>query len=368
MSVRRETRRQRDGATYDVIVVDVVAGPPGEPPMRVRETPRIQTIDFAKKLERQILDRLTAGTYGKEQKEPKTVKEFSKDFLANYVATNNKPSEQTTKRRVLEMHLLPYFGALGLSDVGQREIEAYKARKLKEGSSPKTVNNHLVILGKLLRVAVEWGDLQTAPRVKLLRVAEAAFDFLDFEEAPRLVAACGGQLKAMVVLMLNTGLRIGEVAALRWQDVDLKAGRLMVRHSVWRGHFGTPKGHKSREIPLNDVVLSELKAWRHLRGEWVFCQGKGERLGSNCERSALDAACKLAGLREVSWHVLRHTFASHLVMRGVPLKTVQELLGHVDIKTTMRYAHLSPSVKKDAVASLAVPPSPASAETENRKC
>jgi integrase len=154
------------------------------------------------------------------------------------------------------------------------------------------------------------------------------------------------------VTALHTGLRWGELVALRWSDVDLKAGRIVVRQSAWRGHVGTPKGHKAREIPLNEVVLAELKAWRHLRGEWVFCTERGARLGEQAETSRLEAACKLAGLRNVTWHVMRHSFASHLVMRGVPLKTVQELLGHKDIATTMRYAHLSPSVKTDAVSTL----------------
>jgi integrase len=110
---------------------------------------------------------------------------------------------------------------------------------------------------------------------------------------------------------------------------------------------------KSREIPLNDKVLTALKRHRHLRGELVFCDEGGRMLPKVC-KWPMWSACKKAGLRRIGWHVLRHTFASHLVMRGAPLKAVQELLGHSTIEMTMRYAHLSPDVRRDAVRLLDV--------------
>lgn len=352
MSIRRETRRRRDGSTYEAIVVDVTHGPPGKLATRVTRTPRIQTMDAARKLERAVLAELEAGTWGKEVKQARTLAAFAEEFLKNYVAANNKPSEAAAKKRILEQHILPVLGEMNLDAIGVKEIERYKARKLEEKLSRKTVNNHLHVISKMLRVAVEWSELATAPRAKLLKVGKSEFDFLDFEEARRLVEACTGQLRTMVVTLLNTGLRWGELVALRWQDVDLKAGRIVVRQNVWRGHIGTPKGGRAREIPLNEAVLSVLREHRHLRGEWVFCTDGGTRLGDQAETSRLESACRRAGLRNVTWHVLRHTFASHLVMRGVPIKAVQELLGHQDIQTTMRYAHLAPSVMRDAVAAL----------------
>ncbi len=92
-----------------------------------------------------------------------------------------------------------------------------------------------------------------------------------------------------------------------------------------------------------------MKSHRHLRGPLVFCKENGKLLSNLMCRSAIIRACKKAGLRHVGWHTLRHTFASHLVMRDVSLKAVQELLGHATVEMTLRYAHLSPDVKKDAV-------------------
>jgi integrase len=145
---------------------------------------------------------------------------------------------------------------------------------------------------------------------------------------------------------------MGELRALRWQDVDLVARKLVVRRSVAKNDVGTPKSGRSREVDLSPELVSVLKVHRHLRSELVFCHETGRMFTENECKHPLWRACKRAGLREIGWHTLRHTFASQLVMRGAPLKAVQELLGHADIHMTMRYSHLSPSVRCEAVALL----------------
>ncbi len=155
-----------------------------------------------------------------------------------------------------------------------------------------------------------------------------------------------------MLLALRTGLRQGELFGLRWEDVDLVAGRLMVNQAISRGVIGTPKSGRSREVPLSEQAVAALKKERHLRGPFVFCDADGHPLRQALIKTPLWRACRRAGLRRVQWHVLRHTFASHLAMRGVPLKAVQELLGHSTMDMTMRYAHLSPSVRRDAVQCL----------------
>ena len=118
---------------------------------------------------------------------------------------------------------------------------------------------------------------------------------------------------------------------------------------------GATKSGKPREIPLGIEVRTALKEHRHLRGPLVFCDMNGELLGTVDTRLPLWRACKKAGLRQIGWHALRHSFASHLVMRGASLKAVQELLGHSSIQMTMRYAHLAPEVVNETVRLLDAP-------------
>jgi integrase len=207
----------------------------------------------------------------------------------------------------------------------------------------------------MLTIAVEWEVIERAPAVKWLDVPEPEFDFLTFDEAERLIAGADDGWRAMITVALRTGLRQGELLALRWEDVDLVAGRLMVRRAVARGVIGTPKSGKSREVPLSKAAIQALKGHRHLRGELVFCDPDGKMLAPSACVWPLWRACKRAGIRRIRWHALRHTFASHLAMRGVPLKAIQELLGHATMDMTMRYAHLVPVVHQQAVAVLDLP-------------
>ncbi|MCJ7797584.1 MAG: site-specific integrase, partial [Thermoleophilia bacterium] len=247
-------------------------------------------------------------------------------------------------------HLVPAFGKRRLDTIGPADVETYKARKLKDGQAAKSVNNHLTILRKLLNLAAEWGELPHAPRVKQLRVAHGDFQFLSFEETERFVRAAATEWKAFVVTALKTGLRVGELLALKWEDLDLVAGRLLVRRTLWHDQEGTPKGGRTREVPLSNEAIATLKAHRHLKGDYVFCETNGKRLTHSRVKSVVPSSCKKAGLaKRLTTHDLRHTFASHLVMRGVALKAVQELLGHATMEMTMRYAHLSPEVKREAV-------------------
>jgi integrase len=300
-----------------------------------------------------------AGTYGKAQKEVPTFSQFGDTFLERYAAVHNKASERSSKRKAIKTYLAATFNAKRLDEITSADFAAFAAAQREKGLSPKTVNNRLLVLHRMLVVAKEWGHEIAVPTLKLLRVPKASFDFLTFEEAERLVEAAGRSplpwLRPAVVVALNTGLRVGEVLALRWADVDLKAGRMVVKHSDYYGEEDDPKSNRWREIPLNTKAREALKAHRHLRSDRVFCHDDGERLRYRQVQTPLDHVCELAGLRRVTWHVLRHSFASHLVMRGVVLKSVQELMGHGDLATTMRYAHLAPGYTDAAVAALEAP-------------
>jgi integrase len=150
----------------------------------------------------------------------------------------------------------------------------------------------------------------------------------------------------MVLVSLNTGLRYGELTGLEWSAIDFRAKVLTVRGA-------TAKGAKTRHVPMNAEALGVLKRWRaQTDGKGlVFRNGDGSRIGTvKTAWLRLLADAKVADFR---WHDLRHSFASKLVQRGVDLVVVRELLGHGDFALTLRYAHLEPKQKAEAVARLA---------------
>jgi integrase len=314
---------------------------------RVRKRSPVQTRRGAEGYERQLrqemLDPKPVG------KEVPTLAAFVPEFIDNYVRVNNKRGTLITKEQRLKNHIVPFFGRMRLTDIRVREIERFKADQIERGLKPKTVNNNLAVLSRLLRCAEEWELLDSPPRVKALKSPKPEWRFLEEEEAARLVeAAAPGLARTMIVVALRAGLRIGELCALRWVDVDFKRRQLCVRQSYYRGRIDTPKSGRSRTIPMADEVVEALRGFRHLR-PLVFSNPDGSYLTDNQVKSFVPRACRRAGLDACYWHVLRHSFASHLVIRGASLKAVQELLGHQSIDVTLRYAHLSPAAKNQAI-------------------
>lgn len=360
MSVRQQTRKHpTTGALYKRWYVDITFEHADGRVERVRKDSPVQTKRGTELYEQQVRLALIGGTFRKEEPAPAPLfADFAKEFISTYAKTNNKPSEVQTKESALKNHLVPAFGKLRLDVIGSREIERFKSQKLAQKLKAKTINNLLTIVRKMLSVAQEWGLIPFVPKVKWLKLPPNKFDFLDFGEAERLIKAADGEWRTMITVALKTGLRQGELLALSWDDIDLVAGRLVVSRNFVRGEITTPKNGKTREIPLGDEVLAALKRHRHLRGDVVFCKADGTMFTKGESKHPLWRACRRAGLRRIGWHVLRHTFASHLVMRGAVLKAVQELMGHSSIKMTERYAHLSPDVRKDAVRLLDRPGAP----------
>ena len=153
----------------------------------------------------------------------------------------------------------------------------------------------------------------------------------------------------MVLLGGEAGLRLGEIVALEWSDIDFGARRLTVQRSDWRGHVTVPKGGRSRRLPMTLRLMAALKTTRHLRSPRVFCLSDGAPITRDRVIKAIRGAQRAAGLPLSGVHVLRHTFCSHLAMRGAPARAIQEVAGHADLTTTQRYMHLSPAATEDTI-------------------
>jgi integrase len=340
---------------------------------RIERVAPAQSERGARRFERKLLRELAARPSrprkevrrDEKPKTPKTVSnrcptfaEFAEEFMRSYARVLTKPSTQTSYEQLLRAYLRDALGPVPLDEIKVREVDALRAELIGRGLSAKTTNNAIGLLGKILRYAQDVEVLSSVPKIRKLKAAPAAFDFLAFEEADRLLAAAAAhdpEWHAMILVALRTGMRYGELAELRWHDLDLDKGRVMVRRSVWRGHVTTPKGGREAVLPLSPETVRVLKRHKHLRGELVFCKPDGGQRIHRRADAMLKRVCKLAQLRPISWHVLRHTYASHLVMRGASIKATQELMRHRSLEMTLRYAHLSPEVRCDAVAALDEP-------------
>ena len=287
-----------------------------------------------------------------------TLQDFASRFVEGHVKANRqKPSGIVATESILRCHLVPALGPMRLDAITSEQVQ--KLKLTMAGRAPKTVNNCLVVLSTLLKKAVEWQVIQGMPCViRWVKVPPPAATFHDFEDFERLVeTARKRSLEAYLVVLLGgeAGLRRGEIAALQWNDIDFKQRRLCVSRSVWRGHVEAPKGGRLRHVPLTRRLTEALQAARHLRGPWVFADSNGGRASENVIANHVDHAARAAKLQARGVHVLRHTFCSHLAMHGAPARSIQELAGHAELRTTQRYMHLSPVALSDAIRLLDSP-------------
>ena len=268
-----------------------------------------------------------------------TFAEIAKDALA-YSKAHKLSYEHDEYRMEV---LLRWFREYPAEGITAQEIER---RFEKEEWSPATANRYRALLSLTYRLAIRNGKAKENParQVKHRLEDNARVRFLSPEEETALrtaiEAGCPGRSPELT-LSLNTGLRMSEQYRLRWQDVSLNRRILTVPRS---------KNGAARHVPLNQAALGALKALREKGNGSEFVCG-----GAKKPRQWFEPAVKASGLKNFSWHCLRHTFASRLVMAGVDIRTVQELMGHKTISMTVRYAHLAPQHQLAAVERLDAP-------------
>ena len=317
-----------------------------------------------------------AVTQGRKGSGTPTLRRFLEDTYYPWFAAHHKSYQKSR-------HAIEYsFATLmeyRLDEIALRDLESLRVAWLTTGLSESSVNRKMASLRGALSRAVEWDYLSAHPMAKLKQLktdTRSRVRYLSTDEEKRLRAALDDRqeairaerdsankwrterqkdlmpdlrqvefadhLKPLTLLSLNTGMRQGEVFNLDWRDVDLVNKVLTVEGD-------TSKSGQTRHIPLNKEALTVLTNWRKAgeRQGYVFPGQSGARL-DNVKKSWAGVLA-LGKIKAFRWHDLRHTFASKLVMAGVPLNTVRELLGHADIKMTLRYAHLAPDSKAAAV-------------------
>lgn len=283
---------------------------------------------------------------------------------------NRKPSTVADYRYILRGHLAPFFGDRKLDRLNADVVADYMTRKRRDGLAPKTVANHMRFLNGLFSFAVKRGWMAinlvaqidrppavgTDPDIRFLELHEVEATVRQVEPSDRFASTD----RAIYFTAAMTGLRQGELIALRWQDIDWEAGRLRVRRNYVRGEWGTPKSKRSsRAVPMVDRVARELE--RHFGAsryredsDLVFAHPEtGSPLDASALRKRYGAARSAAGVRPVRFHDLRHTFGTRMAAAGVPMRTLQEWMGHRDIQTTMIYADYAPSAHERAMAEAA---------------
>ena len=272
---------------------------------------------------------------------------FAVDYL-DWMKSNRKPLTVARVGQTLE-RMKTLFGPKKLSELTPWHLEQFKKARREEGKAPGTINLDLAVLKAMLQKAQEWGKLAEHPgkHVKFLKNPQHKTRFLSEEEETRLLAAYSAALGRVVQVGLLTGFRWQELASLRPEDIDLERGTISVAACY-------AKNGESRTVPVGPRLKLILREAFASRGDvtTVLMNEHGRPWAVDTLSACFRETCERAQIGSLGPHVLRHTFASRLVMAGVDLRTVQELLGHKDINMTLRYAHLSPDHKRAAIETL----------------
>jgi len=286
-----------------------------------------------------------------------------------------KISTYAVYRRHLTNHLLPGLGHYQLQSLTIDQVQAFYAKKQQEGLSPGTLRLLHAILLTAFKDAMKWRKLSfnVCENVTLPRMSKRDVNPLDQEEAKRLLTvAKGGSLECLLTLALVTGMRLGELLALRWSDINFDGELLQVCHTVdfiqGYGFVETePKTESSKRIlALPQVALNALKQQRATQLEarlkvgsaWqdqglVFTNEHGSYLGRSWVHLTFKKLLKQANLPTMRFHDLRHSAATILLSKGVNAKVVQEILGHANISMTLGiYAHVLPAMQRDAMGGM----------------
>jgi len=351
-----------------------------------RKSKCVGTREAAEKVKREIEARLAMGDFRIFEKDAGTkFADYAQRWLRSCVRPNLKPSTVESYEVILRVHLLPRFGEMPLNQISRAKVRELQAEMVRAGTwTRNTVKNVFAILRALFSQAIEEGAVTLNPATRLGKFNKAdkegrKTEFLTEAEADSFLSAVRAlrpERHPFFLCALRTGLRLGELLALEWDDVQFGQDEqdsnrfIMVRHNIVRGIPGEPKSRKPRRVDLNRELRQVLLEFRDARMLEAFAHGESEATGlvfPSQTGAPLDSrnvyhrdflpCLQAAGLRRVTFHALRHSFASHLIQRGASLAYVREQLGHSSIAVTVNfYGHLEPGRNIEWVDALGTTP------------
>jgi integrase len=275
--------------------------------------------------------------------------ELAREYLNTHVGSENKNAgRQKSLIRNLESH----FKGKHLHQINTLAIRQYLTKRIEiEKVKPATANREYAMIQSMFNRAIEWGMfLGTNPTKDIKKFTEnnSRDRWLNEEEQAKLLSYCHGLTRVVVIIALKTGMRWGEIVHLKWRQ-SLNSNYIDFDNGVICIHEAATKTLRSRFIPLSNAVRLALRdVPKSTDHDYIFWNTKTEKpLGS--VKDSFNRALKKAKIQNFQFRDLRHTFASHLVMKGVDLYVVQQLLGHTTPKMTQRYAHLSPRQFREAI-------------------
>lgn len=262
--------------------------------------------------------------------------------LCDYYLASKQGSKtpQSYRRDQVSINmLLKVFRRKPISAVTPFEVDQYRIMRRKQ-VEPATVNRDVACLKHMFNLAVDWEFLKVnrIQRIKKLREPPGRVRYLTKEEEERLIKCCAPHLKPIVIMAFNTGMRRGEILNLKWLDIDFVNLLITVTKT---------KTHEIRRVPINWTLYDELQRITKSESSYVFCDSQGRPYGDI--KNSFIHARKLSGIVDFHFHDIRHHFASWFIMKGGDIRSAQLILGHKDIKMTMRYSHLSNTHLLEAV-------------------
>lgn len=301
--------------------------------------------EAVKVLNAEIADFLRGKYHFKEEIRDISFTEMADLFLNKY--SKMKKKSWKTSDWVYLRRMRPFFGCRKLSEITPLLIEDYMGQRLSTGIKKCSVNRELSCLRKIFNVAIDWNLASENPvrRIKFLPENDSFRErVLTAEEEIALLEACPSYLASIIRVALASGMRKGEILCLKWENACIEKGEIRIVES---------KSGRGRKIPINSALFTLLKALksRNGQGEYVFINPLTGNPYTDLKRS-FTSACTKAGIKDLRFHDLRHTFASRLVKKGVDLILVKDLLGHSSVVTTQRYTHSRAEEKQRAVETL----------------